>query len=91
MHDSSELFRAGNLSLTTTLVKLLSDSTPLSNGVMLRAHINNVPDILIKPNAQGSGYILEPGEEFLLRVDQLSKVWVQATGAGACILSWLAI
>jgi hypothetical protein len=64
--------------------------------IWIRAHSSNGGDILVGSqyvtnvvDGTGNGYILEPGAEMVLFVDNLNRVWFVATVAG-CIVSWSA-
>ncbi len=89
---AEKLFISGHKTLTVAMVNL-SGGSPLSQGVRLRARHTNVPDIYVKSvdHANSVGYILEPDYEVFIEIDSLSKIWVQAMGAGACEISWMAV
>lgn len=87
---TSEKFKSGSASVTTSAAQISGDTTPLADGVMLRALATNVPDIYIMAFAGLDGYILEPNEEIFVPVKSLSLIYAKATGAGACTISWIA-
>lgn len=57
----------------------------LYKGVRIRANPTNTDDLYVGPPTlnQGSGFFVAPGSDLLVEVDDLSKVYLLASGAGS--------
>lgn len=82
-------FKAGNITVATSVAKMTSDSSPCSE-VYLRAHGDNANDITISTEAlQSDGFILAPGEDVTVSISSPDGIYCEAPAANQ-VLSWMA-
>jgi hypothetical protein len=77
--------------VTTAAIQLFSTGYTCTSGVNLKASSSNTDLIYIGTTGISTnlGYILDPGDQFLLNIDNVSKVYVRSK-SGTQTLSYLA-
>jgi hypothetical protein len=77
--------------VTTSMLQLSVTGYTCTNGVNIKASSSNTDLIYVGNTGVGTnlGYILDPGDEFLLNIDNLNKIYVRSK-SGTQVLSYLA-
>lgn len=89
---TQEKFRSGSKTVTDTAALVFNDESLFSEFIFLRAHADNLTNIYISHRDQAQfGYILDPGAEVELPVQQLTKIYASTTAGGSATLSWLGV
>ena len=91
--DSAAAFRTGSATIGATAVQLTSTSTKLTRGIVIKAPSANTGQVYIGTSSgvtalstpATDGFQLSAGERQFIPVDDLSKIWLIASGAGQVV------
>jgi len=78
------------VAVTDTAVKLTTSSTPIKNGVIIQALVNNSTTVVVGPSTvtTANGFQLQAGQSTSLAIDDLASVYINGTaGDGVCFIS----
>jgi len=88
----SSSFTTGQTLVGTSRVQLTTSSTPSKFRVIIKADDENLRDVYIGGSGVNTqkGYVLKPGQEVSLEIDDASKVYAISTDTGQK-LYWIAV
>lgn len=90
---SVDEFHTNRVTVGATAVRLVLEGAPkLYWGVLIRASEANTHDVAISHDSHGAtnGFVLKPGKEIFIPINNAYKVWALAAAAGQTLCLLLA-